>query len=279
MILYLRKGDSFEGLRLDRLKEKKLKKMYILTEEEGYYRQYLQKNIESAYQDKDKDLSTRAQIIQGTQQSYAEEVLENPQSSVAYSIAKDAASQYVDFIMNNTSALQAILGVENSDKNIAHHGVSVATLSIALAQKTGLTDSKKCQLLSLGALLHDLGHQGSDLILSQKLSEMSPADKDIWNQHALKGATLVKDKQHFDQLVTTIIAEHEETINGSGPRGLKEKDLDPLSIIVSTANALDRLMTYEGHSRETATKSMMVDHVGKYPLDYIQHLSGILKNN
>lgn len=277
MILYLRKGDSFEGARLQRLREKNLKKMFILSEEEGYYRQYLQKNIESAYQDKGKDLSSRAEIIQGTQQSYTEEVLENPQSTAAYAVAKDAAGRYVDFMMNNTAALQAILRVENNDKNIAHHGVNVATLSIALAQRTGLTDPKKCQLLSLGALLHDIGHQGTSLVLDQKLVDMSPEDKTLWTQHPLQGANKVKDKQHFDTTVINIIAEHEETINGQGPRGLREKDLDPLSIIVSTANAMDRLMTYENVPQEAAAKSLMLDHVGKYPLTYIQELNNILK--
>lgn len=278
MILYTREGDSFEGARLSRLKDKKLKKLYILTDEEERYRNYLQKNIESAYEDSNKDITTRAEIIQGAQQGYAEEVLENPQNAAAYSVAKDAAEKYVQFIMNNSSALKAVMSIENNDKNIAHHGVTVATLSIALAQKIGLSDTKKTQLLSLGALLHDLGHQGSPLVLNQKLKTMSAADKALWAKHSTDGANKVSDKQHFDPLVIRIIAEHEEMINGEGPRGLHEKDLDPLSIIVSTANALDRLITYEGLNSEDATKSLMIDHVGQYPLNYIQNLHGIIKN-
>ena len=46
-ILYLRKGDSFEGERLKRLKAKKLRKMYIRVEEEDLYRAYMNKNIET----------------------------------------------------------------------------------------------------------------------------------------------------------------------------------------------------------------------------------------
>ena len=48
-ILFCRKGDSFEGERLNRLKKKKLKKMFILKEQEEDYRNYLTKNIEEAY--------------------------------------------------------------------------------------------------------------------------------------------------------------------------------------------------------------------------------------
>ena len=48
-ILYLRKGSSFEGTRLERLKAKKLKKMYISPDDEIPYKQYLEESIDKAY--------------------------------------------------------------------------------------------------------------------------------------------------------------------------------------------------------------------------------------
>ncbi|WP_374080173.1 HD-GYP domain-containing protein [Bdellovibrio bacteriovorus] len=278
MILYLRRGDSFEGERLKRLKDKKLRKMYILTDEENSYRSYLQKNIETAYDDSSsKDIQTRAEIIQGSQQNNAEEVFENPDNVESYNYAKDAAGKYVNFIMSNAQAMSSIMSMENTDKNIAHHGVTVATLSIALAQKLGVNDPKKTQLLTLGAILHDYGHHNSTLNLNQPLDAMSAEDKALWNKHPSDGATKVQDKKHFDQAVINIISQHEETINGAGPKGLREKDLDPLAIIVSSANAMDRLITFEGIPKAEAAKKMMIDHVGKHPLQHIQMLNDILK--
>ena len=278
MILYLRRGDSFEGDRLKRLKEKKLRKMYILNDEENNYRSYMQKNIETAYDNSSsKDIQTRAEIIQGSQQSNAEEVFENPENVESYNYAKDAAGKYVSFILSNAQALSSIMGMENTEKNIAHHGVTVATLSIALAQKLGISDPKKTQLLTLGAILHDYGHFDSPLNLSQPLDKMSPEDKALWTRHPLDGSTKVQDKKHFDQSVINLIAQHEETINGAGPRGLLEKDQDPLAIIVSSANAMDRLITFEGVPKSEVAKKMMIDHVGKHPLQHIQILAEILK--
>lgn len=278
MILYLRRGDSFEGDRLKRLKDKKLRKMYILTDEENSYRSYLKKNIETAYDNSsNKDIQTRAEIIQGSQQSNAEEVFENPDNVESYNYAKDAAGKYVNFIMSNAQAMSSIMNIENTDKNIAHHGVTVATLSIALAQKLGINDTKKTQLLTLGAILHDYGHHNSPLNLNQPLDTMSAEDKDLWSKHPTEGAAKVQDKKHFDQTVINIIAQHEETINGAGPKGLREKDQDPLAIIVSSANAMDRLITFEGIPKAEAAKKMMIDHVGKHPLQHIQMLNDILK--
>lgn len=277
MILYLRRGDSFEGDRLKRLKEKKLRKMYILTDEENSYRTYLQRNIEVAYEDTNKDMQTRADIIQGSQQNNTEEVFENPENAASYNYAKDAAGKYVNFIMSNAQALSAVMNIENTDKNIAHHGVTVSTLSIALAQKLGISDPKKTQLLTLGALLHDYGHHNSNLNLSQPLTSMSAADLELWTKHPTEGAQRVQDKKHFDQTVINIIGQHEETINGTGPKGMREKDMDPLAVIVSSANAMDRLITFEGVPKNEAAKKLMIEHVGKHPLQHIQLLNDILK--
>ncbi|AFY01483.1 HD-GYP domain-containing protein [Bdellovibrio bacteriovorus] len=278
MILYLRRGDSFEGERLKRLKDKKLRKMYILTDEEVSYRSYLQKNIETAYDDTTgKDIQTRADIIQGSQQNNAEEVFENPENVESYNYCKDAAGKYVNFIMSNAQAMSAVMNIENTDKTVSHHGVTVATLSIALAQKLGLNDPKKTQLLTLGALLHDYGHHHSTLNLSQPLATMSPEDLALWKKHPIEGAQKVQDKKHFDQTVINIIGQHEETINGTGPKGMREKDMDPLAVLVSSANAMDRLITFEGVAKAEAAKKLMIDHVGKHPLQHIQHLNDILK--
>ncbi len=278
-VLYLRRGDSFEGLRLKRLKEKKLKKMFIQNTDEVNYRSYLKTNIESAYDpSSNKDLTTRAEIIQGEQQSNVEEVFERPEDKAAYSETKDAAGKYVDFLMKNSAAAAAVLNMENTDKNLAHHGVSVATYSISLAQKLKMTDPKIVQILTLGALLHDIGHHETPVNIAQPLKSLSPEDMAIYKQHPLKGAERVKDKNHFDQQVITIINEHEEHLDGTGfPKGSKENQLDPLSIIVGSCNAVDRLITFEGVSKADAPKKMMIEKVGMHPLNHIQLLSEILK--
>jgi uncharacterized domain HDIG len=278
MVLYLRRGDSFEGDRLKRLKDKKLRKMYILNNEESMYLNYLKTNIESAYDSSSsKDMQTRAEIIQGSQQGNTEEVFENPENEISYNYAKEAAGKYVSFLVNNAQAMTAVMSIENTDKNIAHHGVTVATLSIALAQKLGVADEKKTQLLTLGALLHDFGHQNSNLDINRPLSAMSPEDLAIYKRHPIEGSERVQDKKHFDQTVINIISQHEETINGTGPKGLREKDMDPLSVIVSSANAMDRLITYENVAKTEAAKKLMIEHVGKHPLNHIQMLNDIMR--
>lgn len=278
-ILYLRQGDSFEGTRLDRLKAKKLKKMYIATDDEIKYRDYMQKNIDMAFDDKSgKDIKTRSEIIQGAQQNNAEDVFEKPESAEAYGAAKDASAKYVDFLIKNNDAVKAIVSSPNLDQSLAHHGVTVSTLAVALAEQLKLFDAKQRQLLALGGLLHDFGHFDSPLKLARPLKDFSKEELEIYKKHPLEGAQKVKDKNHMDAAVTTIIHQHEEKCDGSGPLGYLEKQIDQMALVTSAANTVDRMMTYEGIAREQIVKKLMVDELGKFPLEYIQTLGNILKS-
>lgn len=260
MILYLRNGESFEGERLKRLKEKKLRKMFITNEDEHHYRSYLLNNIEIAYDDNSgKDLKTRSEIIQGIQQSNVDDVLENPTNEEAYNIAKGDANKFVQFLLNNVGALNSIMDIQNQDQNLAHHGVSVATLAVGLAQKLKMTDQQVLGHLTMGAFLHDFGHVDSTLNYTKPIKEMSAQELKIYNMHPKNGADKVAALKHFDRPVVTIINEHEECIDGSGPLKMREAQQDPLSVIVSTANACDRLIAYEGVSKAEVAKTLMIN--------------------
>lgn len=280
-ILYLREGDSFEGDRLKRLKEKRLKKMFILEDHEELYRNYLQQNIEAAYDSKsNKSLDTRAEIVQGAQQANAEEVMDNPGDQFAYEQAKQGVEKFFEFLDREQAASQHVLRLENVDQNIAHHGVMVATLAQALAKKLGVTDPKQAQLMGLGALLHDLEHFHSSVKIAQPLVNMSEADLKIYREHPRLGAEKAQDKKHFDPLVVKIIMQHEETIDGKGyPNGLVENQIDPLALIVGSANYADRLISFEGVPRAEAHKQLMLKGLGLYPLGHLQALGQVLQSN
>lgn len=284
MVLYLKKGDSFEGARLKKLKDKKLRKMFIITEEEANYIEYLDNNINLAYDNKSNvNIQTRAEIIQGDQQSKTEEVFEDVDNVETYNLAKEAAGKYVDFILSNDQALSSILNINNAensiDQKISHHSIAVATLSIALASKLGITDPKQTQLLTMGALLHDFGHFESTIDYTKPISKMRPLELSFYLGHPASGAKKVQNKKHFDEAVVNIIEQHEEQIDGSGPIKLLEHQTDPLALIVSSCNAIDRLITYQGVNKDDAIIVSQMEAPGTHPEAHYKFLEEILKNS
>lgn len=50
-----------------------------------------------------------------------------------------------------------------------------------------------------------------------------------------------------------------------------------MALVTSICNSADRMMTFDGFTREQVVKKLMVEEMGKYPLEYIQTLGQILK--
>ncbi len=278
-ILYCRQGDSFEGKRIQRLKEKRLKKMYIYKDQESLYRKYLNQSIETAYTDSsNKPIETRAQVIQGAQQAAAEDVMDDPESRELYNVAKESSRKYVDFIMKETQAFRAIMQVENSEQSVSHHGVTVSTLALGMARHLDLQSSNPMGLLVLGCLLHDIEHHHTNINLARPLNALTKTELADYKTHPLRGAQRMQSNDFFDQIALNIILQHEETIDGSGfPSGLREKDTDALVLLASTANSYDRLVTFEGYKPKDALKSLLIDKVGLHPLKTLQALQEVLK--
>lgn len=280
-ILYIRRGDSFEGTRLERLKERKLRKMFIVPDDEPQYRKYIQSNTELAYDPKSgASIENRVSVIQGLQQSSAETVMEDPASAESYAIAKEGSQKFADFLLSEEKAVKSLLAIENGDQNLAAHGVSVAAMAVAIAKRIGQTDPKNVSMLTLGSMLHDLSHYQTGIPYQLPLSQMTGEQLTRYKQHPLDGARMVKDLNHFDQHVTQIILEHEELIDGSGfPHGLSEKKCNPLSVIVATANAYDRMVTFEHCKPQDTVKRLVVERIGRYPLDQLNALKAIVSES
>lgn len=277
-ILYLRQGDSFEGPRLKRLRDKKLKKMFIIPDDEANYRTYLSRNIAMAFDPlSGKPLEVRCEIVQGIKESAAEAVFENPESPEHYNKAKEDSERFAQFLAAEARAAGLILQIENIDRSVAHHGVTVATMACAALQKLGGTDKRAQQILVLAALLHDIEHFNSAVDITRPLASLSEDEMKYYRTHPSEGARKLQALKHMDTQVVKIISQHEEFIDGQGfPNGLKESQMEPLAIYVAAANALDRMIAFEGVPRADAAKQFMINRLGRYPLEIMKAMTEIL---
>jgi HD-GYP domain-containing protein (c-di-GMP phosphodiesterase class II) len=276
-ILYCRQGDAFDGQRLARLKDKKIKQLYILAGKETDYRGYLSRNIQAAAA-ADIPFDKRVEVVQGLAQAATEEVLEEPTSKLHYEVFKEDTRRYVEFILKENEALRHVLAMPNPDANLAQHGVNVATIATCLAAQSGITDMSKLQLLAVGCLLHDLEHVHSGLNVARPLTKFNDDETVQYRSHPDAGVARVQNTQFYDQTVLKIMRHHHECTNGSGfPDGLKENDMDPLILFAGIADSYDRLITYEGMQPKDAVKQLLIEKVGLLPLNLIKGLGQLLR--
>lgn len=279
-ILYCRRGDSFEGVRLQRLKAKKLKMMFIRQDDDVPYRQYLEQNIDQAYDAKTtKTLDLRAEVIQGFQQAVTEEFMENPLDEFAYQHARSSAQRFSEFLEQEPHGAPAILRIKNVEESFSQHGVNVATLSVAMTLANGMREGNPIHLMALGAFLHDTEHYFSLHNAARPLTELSVVELEEYRRHPLSGAHRFQGSQFLDQLVLNVISQHEEYVNGTGfPKGLTEKEMDPLVLVAATANAYERLISFSQLPPKEALRTLLIDKLGLYPLAHLQTLQDLLKS-
>jgi putative nucleotidyltransferase with HDIG domain len=276
---YCRAGTSFEGSRLDRLKTKQLKKMYIRPEDKPNYQQYLDASIDAAYSNNPvKPIEIRAEVIQGFEQAAAEDYMDHPKDEMTYQHVRSSAHRFVDFLDREPEGAGALLKLKNTDHSITHHCVNVAALSTAMVLSMKLKEGANLPLLSLGCLLHDIEHYYTGLDVAKPVEQLTPEEQQEFKDHPLKGAHRLQGAMFVDQLVINIITQHEEHSDGSGfPKKLTEIDVDPLVLVAATANAYDRLVSFENMTPKDALKSFMINKMGQFPLNYLQGLQEVLK--
>ncbi len=280
-ILYYRKGDNFEGERLERIQKKGLKKLYILKTQEEEYKNYLRRNIDAAYNNtQGAPMSERALVIQGAQQAVVENLMESPDDRQIFDVTVESTRKYVEFILNENAALREILRIPNTDKNPAHHGVNVATLAISICKRFKLTDPKILNALVIGCLLHDIEFAYNGLSLAKDFATMTSTEKELYKQQPHLGYLRIKDAGFYDKLTLDVVRQAEELIDGTGfPSGLREDQVDPLVALASTCNAFDRYVSIKEISIKDSLKSILIDRMGMHPLKYFQALQDALKDD
>jgi len=279
-ILFCREGDSFEGQRLQRLKSKKLQKMFVQEEQAKVFNTYLRENLERAYDNsKNKPVDIRTQIIQGAVQATAEDLMEDPASRALYKVTVDGAKKFAQFFYSEPNALKALLDIQNVDFSIAHHGVIVSALALAIAEEIKFIEERPMQVepLAIGCMLHDIEHNFNNINFATSHEKLSLPEKVIYMTHAPAGAARIKNEQFYDPLIVDIVKYHDDKPDGSGPNKLKEKDTDLAIQIAAVSNNFDHYLLYENLSPKDALKKMLIEKMGVLSLECMKALQSSLK--
>lgn len=277
-ILYSRAGDSFEGKRLERLRDKKIRVMFVKREDDAPFRSYIEASIDRAYKNEDAPLETRVEVIQGFHQAAAEDFFDEPGSETVYKNAEVAVKRLMLFLNENPKAISALLKIKNEDASISHHCLNVAILAMLLAKQNGLNPAA-IELLTMGCLIHDIDLIDRNIDLTIPKKDLPPEAMQTYLGHPFEGGKRLQNSPFVERQVINIVMQHEENVKGTGfPKGLPGVQLDPLVVIAATANAYDQMTSFEKMEHKVAIGNLLVDKVGLYPLNHIQTLQSILRS-
>ncbi len=133
--------------------------------------------------------------------------------------------------------------VETRDPYTAGHQGRATRLSVAIAEKLNLSESRIKGILMAGSI-HDIGKIYIPAEILSKPSRLSENEMEFVRTHAQKGYDIMKDID-FPWPVARIILEHHERMDGSGyPNGKSNNEILLESRIIAVADVVEAMASH-----------------------------------
>ena len=132
--------------------------------------------------------------------------------------------------------------IDGKDPYTRGHSERVSRISVAIAQRLGLTDDE-CEKIRISALLHDVGKIAIDDNILKKPSALTDDEFLIMKQHPQKGYKIMSQIRAMKEFLPGMYMHH-EMVNGQGyPQGLKGDEIPLMAKVVAVADTFDAMTT------------------------------------
>ncbi|MCL2121895.1 MAG: HD-GYP domain-containing protein [Clostridiales bacterium] len=163
----------------------------------------------------------------------------------------NVVEQLVSSLSKERGSLINIIDLKSYDEYTYHHSLSVAVVSIAIAQQLGFSKNDLTQIGKC-AMMHDIGKTRVPIELINKSSSLDPDEYAIVKTHSEEGFRYLSDKGIGDEELWMAVMHHHEKMDGSGyPDGLTSADIPIMSRIIAVADVYDALTSVRPYRKPT----------------------------
>ena len=157
-----------------------------------------------------------------------------------------SASENRELFLGTVKALAA--AIDGKDPYTRGHSERVSRVSMAIAQRIGLSD-EECEKIRVSALLHDVGKIGIDDKVLKKPAALTDEEYEVMKQHPQKGYKILSQIPGMKEFLPGMYMHH-EMVNGQGyPQGLKGDEIPLMGLIVAVADTFDAMTTDRPYQR------------------------------
>jgi len=166
---------------------------------------------------------------------------------IDYRTIKSATEALLDSVVTNRNVWSHLLNVKHTDEYSYNHSVNVATLSLLLATRLGVT-SEGLSVLGEAALLHDLGKQKVPREILQKPAALTDDEWVEMRSHPEKGAKILLGIRDVSEASIMVAYEHHIRYDHKGyPATRSRRSLHLFSHLVAVADIYDALTSDRGY--------------------------------
>ncbi|MDD7643458.1 MAG: HD-GYP domain-containing protein [bacterium] len=211
-------------------------------DEDGSISAAAQKNIERLRTDDRAKVSlsdsVRERVAEGIQYVY-----NNTDDPALVEATTNIADSLMTAIQENDAMAIDISALKTSDEYTFKHSVDVATISMIVAKKMGMTDTE-IREIGMAGLLHDVGKTKIPPEILNKPARLDDAEFEIMRQHSVYSYRIIQNNAALSDEVKLAVLQHHEKINGTGyPMGVSSEKITPYAKVLAVADIYDALVT------------------------------------
>lgn len=182
--------------------------------------------------------SVRSRVAEGMTFLY-----NNTEDAGFVDTTRSIADELLKAIDDNDAIAVDINELKICDEYTFKHSVDVATMSMVVAKKLGLS---KEEIFDIGVagLLHDIGKSKVPNEILNKPAKLTDEEFAIMKLHSLYGYQILQKNEDMKENVRQAVLQHHEKINGKGyPMGVDGFKICPYAKILAIADIYDALVT------------------------------------
>ncbi|MBD5769745.1 HD-GYP domain-containing protein [Marinomonas colpomeniae] len=147
----------------------------------------------------------------------------------------------------NNFSLMAIRHIKDASSYLEQHAMGMAVLGIHFAKAMKLS-SAYVEVISLGALLFDLGRFRLPMAMVTKTTKMTSGEFDLFRKHIQFGEQILQKCEGIPKAVYQMLYDHHEKIDGSGyPEGKQDQEISVYGKIAAIVDAYDAITSEQSH--------------------------------
>jgi HD-GYP domain-containing protein (c-di-GMP phosphodiesterase class II) len=280
---YFRADDDIEQDRLDSLKSRKIRKLYINDEDEDKYQTFIDRCLEEMMGDESASIEEKSAVVVGASEATAERIMEDPHSKKTYDSAHRTANNLIK-VLGNDEMLKGVFDYKGQEDDslrylMQKHAVNTCSLCISFAEDQSLP-REEVEFLGVAALFHDIGftqvNEEMQGTFFKPFDQLSAPELTAFKEHPKLGATILQDKEFANERVINLILTHEERIGGNGfPEKLAK--LDMIQQIMGLCSFYDGQLTLLKKTRKEVFEDLAVGQLGNFDLELIKKFKAFIK--
>ncbi|RBP82413.1 HD domain-containing protein [Marinomonas rhizomae] len=147
----------------------------------------------------------------------------------------------------NNFSLMAIRHIKDASIYLEQHAMGMAVLGIHFAKAMKLS-SAYVEVITLGALLFDLGRFRLPMAMVTKATKMTDSEFDLFRKHIQFGEQILQKCDGVPKAVYQMLSDHHEKIDGSGyPAGKQDLEISVYGKIAAIIDAYDAMTSEQPH--------------------------------